>query len=233
VRGDIDTLLLDAGGVLVRPDPAQIRAAMRAVDLRPTPDEIARAHYVGVASIDTSPPACDEEGLPLYVEGLARGLHVPPSRRALAERLLAEGMRTRVPWSDVVEESRVALLELAAIPQLAIAVVSNSYGWIEGTLRDLAICQVGPGAGAEINAVIDSHEVGSQKPDPRIFSAALDALGRSATGALHVGDSVHFDVRGARAAGLGAAHFDPFGVCGGDDHDHVATLAEVRRLISR
>ena len=51
-------------------------------------------------------------------------------------------------------------------------------------------------------AVIDSREVGLDKPDPRIFLAALSELGVAPAEAAHVGDSVPRDVKGALAAGL-------------------------------
>jgi len=50
-----------------------------------------------------------------------------------------------------------------------------------------------------------SSDVGSRKPDPRIFRTALEALGVAAGRALFVGDEPEADVRGARRAGLRAA----------------------------
>jgi FMN phosphatase YigB (HAD superfamily) len=43
---------------------------------------------------------------------------------------------------------------------------------------------------------------------------------------VYLGDSVYFDVGGARAAGLQPVHVDPFDLCDApDDHPHVASLA--------
>jgi putative hydrolase of the HAD superfamily len=50
--------------------------------------------------------------------------------------------------------------------------------------------------------VLASGEVGIQKPDPRIFDAALDRLGAQAEESLYVGDNYWADVVGARRAGL-------------------------------
>jgi putative hydrolase of the HAD superfamily len=55
-----------------------------------------------------------------------------------------------------------------------------------------------------VDAVVISAELGVAKPDPAIFHAALERLGATADGALHVGDSLEHDVAGARAAGLDA-----------------------------
>jgi len=50
-----------------------------------------------------------------------------------------------------------------------------------------------------------SDEVGVYKPDPRIFSHALDGLGRpDPARCVHVGDRKRTDVAGARAAGMRA-----------------------------
>lgn len=48
-----------------------------------------------------------------------------------------------------------------------------------------------------------SNEVGVPKPDPRIFRVALEAIGVTATDAVHVGDLLRTDVFGARSLGMG------------------------------
>jgi putative hydrolase of the HAD superfamily len=56
-----------------------------------------------------------------------------------------------------------------------------------------------------VDGAVASAEVGSAKPDPRIFEIALACAGvgpGGADGAWHVGDSVEADVAGARAAGI-------------------------------
>jgi putative hydrolase of the HAD superfamily len=80
-------------------------------------------------------------------------------------------------------------------------------------MRRMAVCQVGDGAGAPVRCVVDSHVVGVAKPDPRVFTPALDALGLPAHRVAYVGDSVLVDVPAARAAGLHPVLLDPY-----DDH---------------
>ena len=74
--------------------------------------------------------------------------------------------------------------------------------------------------------IIDSHLVGLEKPDPRIFHLALRALDVEPSQAVYVGDTVKFDVNGALAAGLHPVHVDPFRFCDGN-HTHIADLAEL------
>jgi HAD superfamily hydrolase (TIGR01509 family) len=62
--------------------------------------------------------------------------------------------------------------------------------------------------GAEVDAFVLSFEVGAVKPDPAIFTAALERLAVPAERALMVGDSDEAD-GGARALGCGFALVDP------------------------
>ena len=53
-----------------------------------------------------------------------------------------------------------------------------------------------------VQFILVSEGAGCYKPDPGIFSRALDRLGLAPSEVLHVGDSDVDDVAGARAAGL-------------------------------
>jgi putative hydrolase of the HAD superfamily len=78
-----------------------------------------------------------------------------------------------------------------------------------------------------VDAVVISAELGVAKPDPAIFRAALDRLGATADGALHVGDSLVHDVAGARAAGLDAVLVSRNGEPPPDGVRTVRSLAEL------
>ncbi len=52
---------------------------------------------------------------------------------------------------------------------------------------------------------VSARTAGAAKPDPRIFSAAIEAGGASASKTLHVGDHPEHDVAGARRAGMRSA----------------------------
>lgn len=103
----------------------------------------------------------------------------------------------------------------------------DADGSAERLLSEVGVCQVGEGPHVPVTAVIDSGAVGVAKPDPRIFHRGLEALGTERARTLHVGDSVHYDVRGATAAGMPAVHFDPRGLCRATDHPHVASLTDL------
>jgi putative hydrolase of the HAD superfamily len=85
---------------------------------------------------------------------------------------------------------------------IRLAVVSN---WDERLPKLLA----GLGVAGLVDAVVYSAEVGYEKPDPRIFLAALDRLGHpDPEETAHVGDRLREDVEGAAALGMQAILLD-------------------------
>ena len=65
-------------------------------------------------------------------------------------------------------------------------------------------CCADTGVAPHVGVTVDSAVVGFEKPDPRIFQAALTALGVAPGEAVFVGDSPSRDMAGAR--GLGMPH---------------------------
>lgn len=76
-----------------------------------------------------------------------------------------------------------------------IGVISDWGSNLEGILEGL-------GLGRYLDFVLASGAVGLAKPDPEIFRMALQRAGVEAAAGLMVGDSLHADVGGARAAGM-------------------------------
>ena len=108
----------------------------------------------------------------------------------------------------LLDEALVALHE-RGVP---IGVVSNASGQIEDILSRSGVCQVGPGRGAPMRCIIDSHVVGVSKPDPAIFDHALPHFADVERSRIaYVGDSLVMDVEGSRAAGLLPYLMDPYG----------------------
>jgi FMN phosphatase YigB (HAD superfamily) len=98
------------------------------------------------------------------------------------------------------------------------AIVSNTlHGELAQLLSKTKLCSVS-GDLVPVAAIIDSQVIGIEKPDPRPFHLALDALGEKPSSCIHVGDSLHSDVVGAIGVGMTAIHIDPLNLC--DDHEH-------------
>jgi len=170
-----------------------------------------------------------EDWLP-YDEAYVRAAGVPDHEIAEAAELLGRTRNSllwRYPIPGAVDALRA--LNQRGVP---IGIVSNATGQIERALQRAGICQAGEGAGARVEVVVDSHIVGVAKPDPRIFSFALIALSTIVPHRIaYVGDSVHNDVHGARAAGLTPLHLDPFDDHPDAQHERIRSLAEVLALV--
>ena len=104
-------------------------------------------------------------------------------------------------------ETSVVLDKLAKTHRLAL--VSNQTTEIQ--LRKLVTL----GIDSYFGAIITSEEVGAEKPDVKVFDAALAALDVSASEAILVGDHLRGDIAGAQKAGVATIHTREFT----SDHD--------------
>jgi putative hydrolase of the HAD superfamily len=221
-----DAVILDVGGVFLLPDPSIIGERLGHVDgLRPRPDDLERAHYAGIRALDQGG---DWEA---YLDAFLDTIGPLPQQRAPAADALRGVWTTPNLWRHPVQASIDGLRRLAATG-CKLGIVSNADGTVERELRAQRICQVGEGLGVPVLAIVDSTIFGKEKPDPTIFWHATEQLGVEPERAMYVGDSVRYDVRGARAARLRPVHFDPYALCPEtDDHEHVAAVADVADLV--
>jgi len=90
-------------------------------------------------------------------------------------------------------------------------------------LRDLDAA----GYRGAFEAVIDSHVVGVEKPDPAIFAIALEQIGSRPERAIFVGDVPAVDVAGARAAGIAPVLLDRHDSFPDVDAPRIAALEEL------
>jgi putative hydrolase of the HAD superfamily len=220
-------VLLDVGGVFLV--PSRGRLVQELGDLVGDRDDALfdRAHFHGMHALDEANVTGNEDWR-VYLHAYLSSLGVPEDRLEQAIDALAPLWRGPSVdlWRRILSESTAGLRALSDA-DLRLGIVSNSDGRVEEELIRGKICQVGAGHGVPVLTVIDSTVVGVAKPDPAIFRFALPALGLDPSDVVYVGDSVKYDVRSAEAAGMTAVHFDPFGVCDGQDHSHVASVGEV------
>jgi putative hydrolase of the HAD superfamily len=157
-----------------------------------------------------------------FLERLCEHLEAaPPSRFAAAE--LFHRFGTAEAW-EVYPDARSALAELRA-RKLKLGVVSNWDPRLPGLLEQL-------GLAGFFDAVVYSSAVGVEKPDPRIFRRAVEALGVAPRAALHVGDGRVEDFEGAEAAGLRALRLDRAGR-GVKDIREIQTIRDLREVPAR
>jgi putative hydrolase of the HAD superfamily len=219
-----DALTLDVGGVFVVPDHERLAVALAGAGIDCDPQSFWDAHHLAMHAVDAE--QAPAETFTTYVGAFSHHLG---HRDDIADRAVACLEPLFGPsglWTQPVPGSADALRALheADVPM---AVVSNADGSVAELLRSAGVCQAGPGPLASVVTIIDSGAVGVAKPDPAIFAPALEALGTSPARTLHVGDSVHYDIRGAQAAGMPAVHFDPGGLCPLSDHPHIRSLRDL------
>jgi HAD superfamily hydrolase (TIGR01549 family) len=104
-----------------------------------------------------------------------------------------------------------------------LGIISNAEGQIKRLISHIGFEPV-------FDVIIDSHEVGFQKPDQRIFDYALKELDVKASEAVHVGDLIESDIAGARAAGIIPILVDREGQYKDADCIRVARVQELKDL---
>src|SRR5918999_2975485 len=223
--GEVEAVFLDVGGVFHLPHPGIISEALQRAGVDGPFDEelLDRAHYAGIAAL-VDWPATERGIWTAYQEAYAHEVGAPPECVADVVAELDLAFRVDGIWSRVVPGSLDGLRALHDTG-VALAIVSNSDGTLEGRLAREGICQVGPGRGVPMSIVIDSAAVGVAKPDPAIFHLALEVTGVPADRTPHIGDTVGADVDGALAAGVRPVHLAPSGFCTDDSHPHAPDIA--------
>lgn len=189
---DVDAVTIDGYGTLLElRDPiGHLDRELRARGITVPPEEIERGFAAEAAFyVERSAGAGDEESLAhLYADCAA----VFVAELGLA--LEPEDFARAFPYEFAPVHGAVETVESLAARGLALAVVANwDYNLHEQLRRH--------GLDRRFAAVVVSGELGTAKPDPRPFAAALEQLGVAAERAVHVGDHAN-DVEGAAAAGL-------------------------------
>lgn len=201
--GPRPTLLIDALGTLV-----SLMAPAPALAL-----ELARRHQVQVSEADAARALAAE--IAFYRAHMGQGRDA--ESLAALRRQCAEVLRQALPdperlagvppdaLTDTLLRSLRFEAHADARPALVrarqrgarVVVVSN---WDVSLLEVLERVGLAP----LLDAVVTSAAVGAAKPAPAIFRHALALAGARPQDALHVGDSLQEDVRGAQECGIAA-----------------------------
>jgi putative hydrolase of the HAD superfamily len=224
VAARFDAVWLDAGGVLVLPDPTVLGPLLAYYGGDHDVARHRRAHYAAMAV--KSAQGAEERDWREYDRAYVRSVGVADADADEAAAVLGHA-RTAYLWRWPIPDSVAALREMAAAGT-PLGVVSNASGQIEAVLKRSAVCQTGPGPGVDVRCVVDSQVVGVAKPDPAIFDHAavhFDGIERSRI--AYVGDSVTMDIGGASAAGLHPILVDPHDDHPDADFERIRSLAEL------
>ena len=207
----VEAVFLDAGNTILGMDYDFLSAVVEDFGHKALPAALHRAeaaarvrldeHLAGGNSTET------QDTFALYCDLVLDGIGFPKGtiRQRLRERAFTPEHLDRL-WSKPMPGAAEALAAMAETG-IRLAVVSNADGRVHERLRNAGLTR-------HLEYVADSHVVGVEKPDPRIFAHTLERLGAAKDRVLHVGDYHAIDVIGAQRAGITGILLDPFGFWG-------------------
>lgn len=225
----LKAVFFDAGNTILSLDYAVIVDALKRQDFLVDQEEVWRAEcrarvkldpFLAKVTVRESP-----EIFSRYVRYICEEMGLP--WREKAERLLQElreiNRHSNLWRGGAVPGAREVLGDLKG-NGYQLGVISNSDGRLETLLNEVGLAEY-------FSVIVDSHVVGFEKPDPRIFHWALERTGVTPNEAVYVGDFYSLDVVGARRVGLDAILLDPLGVWPLLDCVKAKDLFEVRSLL--
>lgn len=200
----MSVILFDAGNTLVWVDHPYLVALLREFGHGATEAQLLAAEYEAKRRMDEMVRAgqgTDASRGPVYFATVLREVGVDDVVIArLAPRLAARHAERNL-WCRVRPGTAEALQQLRD-RGYRLGVISNSDGRIAALLGSV-------GLAGYFDFILDSHLVGVEKPDSRIFHLGCERAGAPPGEVLYVGDIYEIDVVGARAAGLRAILIDP------------------------
>jgi putative hydrolase of the HAD superfamily len=223
-----DVVSFDLGSTLVYLDPTRLAMLLADHGVETSPASLLTVEQA--ARVMTDHPdlivgRTSDELWRLFLDELLAGIGVSPGprRRALADLIEQENENHRL-WAHVPPDVP-PLLDRLRGAGYRLVVVSNGGGGVRSFLESRGL------AGA-FEVIVDSFLVGVEKPDPRIFSLALDPLGVPSERVVHIGDFYHVDVIGAERAGLTGVLLDRTATRGQGRCPSIRTLVEIEDFLA-
>ena len=223
----LTAILFDAGGTLVFLDYFFLARALRRNGIAVSSRDVRRAEYAAKAEIDRrllgSVTDTDETRRRPYFTALLDHLGVEAKQ---AQQLIADFDAVHKQnnlWHRMMP-STPAILQQLRTRGFTLGVISNSDGRINAILQH---CGIAP----FFDIIIDSHEIGVEKPDSQIFAITLQKLKVQPQQALYVGDIYGVDVVGSERAGLQAVLLDTLGLYEGVECRKVRHLRELVEIV--
>lgn len=220
----IEVVFFDVGNTLLFPDHEKTLAPLWNRGIRPTESQLFAAERVARQELDlivSQTRKVDLQYWETYYAHLLRALNVSDVSLRLELVNLA---RTSANWSRMRADTPDVLESMLSTYRLA--VISNSDGHMEKRLETA-------GLGKYFENVIDSGNVGYEKPSPQIFEAALESMSVPSDRALYLGDIYSVDYLGAQRVGMKAMLMDVAGVYATRNEPRIESLNELPKALSR
>lgn len=216
----LETVFLDAGGVLVGPNWQRVSGALMRQGIAVQPAVLHAAEPYGTFAIDTEQTVAatsDEDRWAAYFNAVLERVGVAPGPAMAAALQDVRAYHALHNLWEIVSPDAIDVLERLRRMGLRLVVVSNANGRLRESFDRLGLT-------ALVDVIVDSHEEGVEKPDPALFQIALARAGARADTTVHVGDIYHVDVVGARAAGIEGVLLDRADLYSGVRCERVRTL---------
>ena len=155
----------------------------------------------------------------------------PTGSKAWRERAAAEANRAFWNFAKanyVLQKGALPCLSRLKSMKLMLAVISNHHDRkaLTDHLTELDVKSF-------FNHIMVSSSVGCRKPSRRIFAMCLSNLQVQPSEAVFVGDSIEFDIRGAKGAGMKTIIIgDEAKASPGEPDFEVASLAEIPKIVT-
>ncbi len=224
----VEAVLIDAGGVLVDPNWVTVASVLDRHGVRADPDDLAAADPFLKRELDDAEVIRSSTDVTRRERWLERLLHHAgigadhDEVEAATDELEAMHLERGI-WDLVIDGAADALDRLHAAG-LRLSLASNAEPLLRAKLGELGLAH-------RFEHLAISGEVGVEKPDPRFFTRALEAIDADPDHTIHVGDLYEIDVVGARAAGLEAVLVDVADLSADRDVIRIRSLAELPRLL--
>ncbi len=144
--------------------------------------------------VEKRPPLDKAKVYAEYTRVLLKGAGVEVSEE-LAFRMLQRGAEFFKEMDFVLFDDVLPTFEVLKQRGLILGLISNINQDIMPSCQKL-------GLATYLDFIVTSQEIGSDKPRPPIFLAALERAGVEASEAVYVGDQYNSDVVGARGVGI-------------------------------
>ena len=219
---ELRAVLFDAGHTLIYIDPVRVvgllDAAGVSVDLETFRTAEVEARRALQEHVHAGHTGTEPEVWRPYFAALLAGVGVSGERmQDVTERIRREHARAHL-WTYPAPGTQDVLRQLSD-EGYRLAVISNADGRVRSVLEQVGLAPF-------FEFVLDSADVGIEKPDAGIFREACRRLDLAPASCLYIGDLLPVDIVGARGAGLQALLLDPLGVHRGD----AEVLADLREL---
>ncbi len=221
-------LLFDAGGTLVFPNMPFLRDTAEKYSVKVTEDDVFCAYCELIFEIDLH---AKEHGI--LPEPYPRGVGW-----AFFEKIGLEGKALTQASKETTVYNEHENLWAFTYPWVSdaldklqkqgyrMSVLSNADGRVEQLLKSLGLAKY-------FEHIFDSHILGVEKPNPKIFQIALKELNLLPEQTLYIGDVFCIDAWGANNVGIPAVHLDPLGLYQGWEGARVTSVAALSNALEQ